>query len=551
MENKSLKILSLSILFLIVIMSSISALSITSSSTTLSQEGGSFILTVSGATENESISFSVTDSEGILAETNIIDDLELDGTSGTTESINYVVDSNFDFEFGKEYSIEITATEEGDLTNNNTIALTFAPTPFYEGENQGDLEISNIEFDILEGFGDDEDYWYPFDEVEITFNIENVGDWDDIKDIKIEACLWDELKGKCIFDEDDMEIDEDEFDLDSGDDLDVTITLKIDADKLTEGNRDYTFYVRAIGEIKDKDYEEDEKETGISDFKEIDIITDDNFVIIEDIKFQPDTVSCGGIVELTAKAWNVGDEDLEDDEVYVRIYNKELGIDELVEFDSGIGSMDYEKISLSFEVPEDIEEKTYMIKLTVYDDDSLGDDDIFKTDEEDSESSYQGFLKVEGSCSVIPSVSVSANLESEAKAGEDLVVKATLKNTGDKSTTYTLTVESGSWAVLDSINPTSITLDAEESKDVLITLNVNKDVSGDKVFGIEVISEGETILNQPVPVTVQEQTGFNFLGITGNMISEGNWYLWGIGALNVLLIVVIIIVALKVAKKSE
>ena len=348
-----------------------------------------------------------------------------------------------------------------------------------------------------------------------------------------------------------MEIDEDEFDLDSGDDLDVTITLKIDADKLTEGNTDYTFYIRAIGEIKDKDYEEDEKETGISDSKEIEIITDDNFVVIEDIKFQPDIVSCGGIIELTAKVWNIGDEDLDDDEVYVKIYNKELGIDKVIEFDSGINSMDYEKISLSFEIPEDIEEKTYMIRLAAYDDDRLGNDDIFKTDKEEDEASYQGFLKVEGSCSVIPSVSVSANLESEAKAGEDLIVRATLKNTGDKLTTYTLTVESGSWAILGSINPTSITLNAQESKDVLITLNVNKDVSGDKVFNIEVLSEGEVIVDQPVSVSIQEQTGFNFLGITGNMISENNWYLWGIGALNVLLIAVIIIVALKVAKKGE
>ncbi len=550
MANKSFKILSLSILFLIVIMSSISALSVTSTSTTLHQSGGEITLEISGD-DNADVQFTLSDSlidkDGHEIIFTFPTQITLNGTGYGEITLEYNTD-NFEFEFEKEYSINLIAN---DGTSSIEKTLTFEEnTNFYEGENQEDLEISDLEFNTLSGFGDDENYWYPFDEVEVAFNVKNVGDWDDIKDIKIEACLWDEQKEKCIFDEDDMKIDEDKFNLDSGDDLDVTITLKIDADKLTEGDTDYTFYIRAVGEIKDKDYEGEEKETGTSDFKKIEIITDDNFVIIDDIEFQPETVSCKGIVELTAKVWNVGDEDLDDDEVYVKIYNKELGIDKIIEFDSGIDAMDYEKISLSFEIPEDIEEKTYMIKLAAYDDDRLGNDDLFITDEEEDEASYQGFLKVEGSCSLIPSVSVSANLESEAKAGEDLIVKATLKNTGDKLTTYTLTVENGNWAVLDSINPTSITLDSEESKDVLITLNVNKDVSGDKVFNIEVLSEGEVVVDQPVSVSIQEQTGFNFLGITGNMISENNWYLWGIGALNVLLIVVIIIVALKVAKKE-
>ena len=58
------------------------------------------------------------------------------------------------------------------------------------------------------------------------------------------------------------------------------------------------------------------------------------------------------------------------------------------------------------------------------------------------------------------------------------------------------------------------------------------------------------MLEQPVSLTVK-QSGFGFPGITGNIISEGNWYLWGIGALNVLLVVIIIIVAFKIAKKGD
>jgi hypothetical protein len=45
-----------------------------------------------------------------------------------------------------------------------------------------------------------------------------------------------------------------------------------------------------------------------------------------------------------------------------------------------------------------------------------------------------------------------------------------------------------------------------------------------------------------------EQSGF--AGITGGLISEGNWPIWTIGAINVVLVFVIILVALKVARKS-
>ncbi len=224
----------------------------------------------------------------------------------------------------------------------------------------------------------------------------------------------------------------------------------------------------------------------------------------------------------------------------------------MIEFDSGIDSMDYEKISLFLEMPKDLEEGTYIIKLTAYDNEDMDDEDVFETEEEEDEASYNMILNIEGNCETEPQVMVTANLESEARAGEELVIKATIKNTGNSLDIYTLNVADYSgWATLKNIESTTIILDAGESKEVLITLNVDKEVSGDKSFNIEVLSEDESIIKQPVSVTIEEQTGFNLAGITGNIISGDNWYLWGIGALNVLLVVIIIIVAFKVAKKSE
>ncbi len=557
MASKSLKILSLSIFTLLVLASFVSATITFSEPSALSQEGDSVEVTIESDT-NEIIELGIED---IIEDDKTISfslsntSLEFNNTH-TSYDITIEYDAeDFEFEFGKIYETVLTATNETE-NESESLTLTFEQTPFYDAGEDGrteDLDISDIDFNTIEGFGDDEDYWYPLDEVKIQFNVENKGDWD-VEDIEIEACLWDEERGKCIFDEDDMDIDDDKFDLDEGDDKDVTLTLKVDADELKEGNNDYTFYIKAVGKIDDSHApdEVDGQETGDSDSQPIEIITDDKFVIIDDIEFQPNSVSCGETVELTAKAWNVGDEDLDDDEVYVWIYNKELGIDEVVEFDSGIDAMDYKKISFSFETPKDVEEGTYKIKLIAYDDEDLDDSDIFKTNEEEDEASYFKTIEIkEGSCVVEPQVSVFPSLESEVKAGGDLIVKATITNTGDELSLYKLNIANhDEWATLVNIEPSTIILDAGDSQDVLITFNINKDVSGDKLFNIEVLSDDELVITQPVSVTVEEQPGFNLPGITGNLISENNWYLWGIGALNVILILIIIIVALRVAKKE-
>ena len=78
-----------------------------------------------------------------------------------------------------------------------------------------------------------------------------------------------------------------------------------------------------------------------------------------------------------------------------------------------------------------------------------------------------------------------------------------------------------------------------------MTFDVKKDVSGEKTFNIEILSENELVLSQPVSVII-EKSGFSF---TGGVISGDNWYLWGIGAINFILIIVIIFVAIRVARK--
>ena len=385
-------------------------------------------------------------------------------------------------------------------------------------------------------FGDDEE-WFPFEEIEVEVEIENKGD-DDVDDIVLEWGLYNTDTEEWTIEVD----DEDEFNLKDGDEETITITFKIDdnmdedLDELNGG--DFVLYVRATGEV-DNDENQD---TCASDSEEIEIIIESDFVILDDIEFL-ETVQCGAEVQITADVWNIGDD--EQDDVYVVIYNKELGINEKIEL-GDIDAFEDEKLNAVIEIPQDADERWYILTLFVYDE----DDDLYENDYDEDESEFKVSMQVEGGYFVEPTAVISASLESGGKAGEELIIKGLVTNTGDELTIYSLSVtEYSGWASLLSIEPNTVVLGAGESKEVLVTFNVNEEISGDKMFNLIATSNGEEAVNQPVSVSIEESAPTGLSGITGNVFSEGNWYLWAIGALNILLVIIIIIVAMKVAKK--
>ena len=263
-------------------------------------------------------------------------------------------------------------------------------------------------------------------------------------------------------------------------------------------------------------------------------------MVLDDINF-PSTASCGTEVQITADVWNVGDSD--QDEVKVVLFNSELSINKIVEI-GDINDFDNEILDTFVEIPSDVEAKAYSISLKVYDEDS----DIYETDEDNDESKYSIRLNVENCAGSSSTALVSANLESGGKAGEELVVKATIVNSGTKTATYIVNAASYSgWADSVSLDQSTFILAAGASKEVMFTFDVNEDASGEKQFNIEVISGNQLVTTQPVQIEIQG-TSPGITGITGNVFAE-NKYLWGIGILNVILIVFIIIVAIRVARK--
>jgi len=208
-----------------------------------------------------------------------------------------------------------------------------------------------------------------------------------------------------------------------------------------------------------------------------------------------------------------------------------------------INEFDNEELVFSFDIPRNVDEGTYSLILTVLDE----DDDIYENDFDDDESEYTVSLNV-GSCLEISGsvASVSANLVSEAVAGKPLVVRTTITNSLSDAATFSLGAAGFTgWATSVDIDQTSLLLNAGQSADVLMTFEVSDDASGTQSFFVEVVSDGQ-VIRQPVSVSVEPKSLFGF---TGGVIGGGSGTLWALGLLNIILVVVIILVAVKVARR--
>jgi len=401
------------------------------------------------------------------------------------------------------------------------------------GNLGSNLRIKIDDITVKEGYGKDEE-WLPLDEIEIDIKVENRGGDQDINNIAVGWGLYNK-------DTDEFYIDDEEkdFDLNKNDDKTITVTFRLDKniDELADDN--FVFYAWANAE--DEEFNDDE--TCESTSKNIDMIIENDFVILDNIKSQ-ETVQCGAELQITADVWNIGEDDQDDVSVYIN--NKELGIiDKKVEI-GDINAFEDEKLDVTIQIPNNVQEKSYGIKLSVSDEDN----DVYMND--DDKSINNVIVKVQGGCGEKESKAlVSAVLQSGGNAGEKLIIKSTITNTGEEKTTYTLNIAGYTeWADSADLDKKIIILDQGDSDSVLVTFDVKDDASGDYNFDIEVLSDSNLVIKQPASVTIEKKSTTGISGITGRVIGGENWYLWAIGALNIILVIVIIIVAIRVARKK-
>lgn len=409
--------------------------------------------------------------------------------------------------------------------------------------NASDLELS---VDIKnQGTGKDTE-WNLLDTIEVEAKLKNDRDSDgeddyDLEDVIFKLHLIDENNKDVAEDMIWISEDENEFefgDINEGKKGEHIFEFRINPEEIEEGN-----YLLAVSAYSDEDedqcigYSEDLDQIY---YQKIEVQGESNkgkMVIVDaDSLPKPLEASCEGILTIDADVWNIGDKDFEE-QIKVRVYNKELGIDqeEVVEGDLDAGEKT--EVSFQIEIPAGVEEKQYTLSFTTYYDYDEDDEEY----DEVSDDSYDAYLKISGNCAVAKT-DVSASLEQGGKAGESVVVKATIINSGSKTTAYTLNAAGyADWATSASLDKTQITLDAGESADVLITLATKKEASGDKIFNFEIVSGGELVASQPVQVSIEPRSALN--------LSNGGMASILIGAISIILVVIIIVLAVRVARK--
>lgn len=504
-----------------------STLDVSDATLSASSNSTTFIVKNTGNTVLSNIVLTATGDFSVALSTSTIASL----AAGATQTITLNATSDLEDKIGG--TIRVTATS-GTVNDTGTITRASQYCEYGNYGNDGKLEVK-LTLDHVSGFGTD-DEWFAFDEIEAEFEVSNEGDTD-LDDVTIEWGLYDTTSKTWYIQE-----EENDFNLNEDKDKTLTVTFKLDEDIDTLKDADFVFYVRATGVVDENGNAKDGLKVCAEDSEStMEVKGSEEFILLRNVVV-PEVSQCGAEIALTADLWNIGEDDQSD--VYVTLYNRELNLNKKI-IAGDIDAFDKQGLDATFTLPTGIAEKTYQITATIFNED--GDEFTLEKDGDDESAIFTIPLKVEGSCVKTSNAAVSASLQSGGKAGDDLVIKTTITNTGASQATYTLNAAGyAEWATQAKFAESTITLASGASKEVSLTLSTKDGVSGEKTFDVEIVSGNQVVLKQPVAVSLESSAGF-LSGITSKLTGS-SWYLWAIGALNIILVVVIIVVALKVAK---
>lgn len=470
-----------------------------------------------------------------------------------TDSSGFIVQESVIGLIEEVYTYTYTATDSNGVSATPVTRVVTVTQSFCTlGSNSTGLELSK--FDITNNGRGDDNKWYPLDTIEIEVEFENSlgqdnnGDDIDLDDVIFELGIFDSNGKNVVGDMIWLSEDEEEFeagDVDESKDIDHTFIFRINPAEF-DIDEDYEVKVKAYPAGEESTtcigFSSDMKSFGSSKYfadVSIKMAKDENSVIVDKENFPiPATAQCEQEVTFTADIWNTGDQDWED-QILITLYNSELGIDQNVTITGDLDQGDMVQVTFTFDVPADMVEKTYDLSMLTFYDWDVDDSEY----DEFSKETFVFPLKVEGNCAV-PEVAMTASLESGGKAGQTLVVRATVTNTGTEDTTYTFSVTgSSSWASSVSINNT-LTLAAGQSGDILVSFEVDKKAEGDQTFSIETYAEGELLLTQPVQVAIEGRSGLGFKGDNGAIAIL-------IALISAIAIAIIIVLIVRASKRKE
>ena len=507
------------------------------------------VLTFTPSTNNATFTISNSNSSALL-NVNVPSQLQITGENGyiatfsiagTSTNINAsspslftITPQNVDFsrfQLDKTYSADLVINEQGTSSNSKTIKIN-VNDQFCRAGIKGDLEV-DLDITNKGEFGD-EDRFYPFEEIEVEATVKNHGN-NDIDNVIVSWGLYNKRTGEFIIDDDEKSVD-----IKDDDEEIVTFTFTIDPADIDadDSESDFSLFVKA--------YSDEEGEENQCDFfrNDVKVARDDHLVIIGDIEL-PSEAQCGETITARAKAWNIGDDDEKD--TYLVVSNRKLGLNKRID----LGDLDIlEDKSASFDIllPKNLTDKSYVLEFKTYNEDG----DVFETDDGDEFIIAETIAIADGTCELPKSADLIAVLteDSASKAGSELIVRATLKNTGSSDTIYQVEPTGyESWASLKNIQPTSLNLKAGESKDVLITLLPNTDVEGSQEFTVKSTFTGGQATKKLVVEIEPKGGGFGLTGFSISNLTSGSGFIWAIALINVILVIIIIVIAVRIARK--
>ena len=460
---------------------------------------------------------------------------------GSSLSVNVISSNLTDLDFGSN-SVTVSAKDLNENVLSNTVVFSVS-SGFCSAGEKGDLQINDVS---IESDGDDEDVWKPLDEITIEVEVENDGD-DEIQDIVVEMGLFDS-NGRDVADDLDFSNEDEEKidlgDLDDGDDEMVTFTFVVPADLEERG--DYKLAIKVYSEDDGEELQCSDRASDFSDdsFQDIEIESEDDegkFIAFENIELQPSEAVCGDTVNLNVDVFNLGED--EQDQVKVTLFNSKLGLNLEREIRVDLDEGDSEQVEFEFLVPETATDGSYTLELSSEYDYRSGN--YRESSDEDTGIIFKVIgCTPNGNGNEDDEITINAVLESDAMAGEELVVRATITNTGDAADFVVTASGFEAWATLDSISERLVNIGKGQSKDITMTFNVDADAEGENSFVVEVRS-GSKLETREISVNIDEAEssgGFSF-------DFENNALIWVIGIINVVLIVLIIVVATRISRK--
>ena len=468
-----------------------------------------------------------------------LDDENFALPAGTEKTVSVTLLDSTGLDFG-DNTLTITA-EDTTQSVSDTVDITLEDTFCKSGSVGNDLRLKDVKIDNSGEGSDDE--WNLLDVITVEVEVKNDGN-DDVDDVFVELALFDST-GKNVADElDFMGSDDEEVDLgkirDGKDDL-ATFEFKIPGD-FDDGT--YSLTVKAYSDDLGENVECVDSSDDLSDdtFEKISIERESDegkFITLDEMELRPNELTCGDTAILSMNVVNVGDEDQEQTRINLR--STELDLDLFEEIRKDLDPGDDATLEFSFVVPS-VESGSYILKLSS--DYAYDNGDYDESSDEDTT-----FLLNVAGCGIGPGTTpgrvaaITASLDSDAKAGSDLVVRSSITNLKDTSADFVVDASGfESWASLNSISNRIISLEAGETREVTFNFAADSGAAGQQSFTVEVRS-GTDLETRQVSVNIEGAAD------GGTSFGGDNTLIWIIGIVNVILIILIIIVAVRISQR--